>query len=81
MNVKILKKINQRCRIITLRDGMFHLQNKVNNKWHTINTFSSIKKALQKKHIHVIMIILRDLGYRNKFINKRIKRNKNKLQK
>ena len=84
MKTKILKKVNQRVRILK-RKGMYEVQ--VRNtigfgrrfgEWHTENTFSKLNKALKRKEVHVVMVVMRDLGYRNEFVKRRTDRKRAK---
>ena len=77
MKTRILKKVNQRVRIVE-HDGMYEVQQRGTvgfgrkfGEWREINTLSSYKKALKKKEIHVVMVIMRELGYRNEFVKRR----------
>lgn len=73
MNTRILKKINERVRIIEI-DGNYRVQS-LNRKegWHTIMETISFKKAIIQKHFQTL-IILRDLGYRYEFLKRKVKR-------
>jgi hypothetical protein len=73
MNTRILKKINERVRIVHL-DNNYRVQAlypKVG--WQTIHETISLKKALLKKHFQTL-IILKDLGYRPEFLKRISKR-------
>jgi len=77
MKTRILKKVNQRVRIVE-NDGRFDVQKRETvgfgarfGEWKTINTLSSFKKAHKKKEVHVVMVIMRELGYRNEFVKRR----------
>jgi hypothetical protein len=73
MKTKILKKINKLIRIIENKDGQFEIQVPLNKVWVTApgSTYNTFKQALAKKHAKIIMIILRDLGYRSELIKRR----------
>lgn len=75
LNVKIWKKINQRVRIVETPNG-FEVQHRtlVSDPWHTLNIFSTFKAALNKKHATIIIIVIRDLGYRPELIKRRTKK-------
>jgi len=82
MKTKILKKVNQRVRILK-RKGMYEVQ--VRNtigfgtkfgEWRTENTFSKLSKALKRKEVHVVMVIMRELGHRREFVKRRTDRKK-----
>ena len=77
MKTRILKKVNQRVRIVKNGD-MYEVQQRQTvgfgrkfGEWREINTLSSYKKALKKKEVHVVMVIMRELGYRNEFVKRR----------
>jgi len=78
MKIKILKKINKLIRIIENEDNQFEIQILLNKKWVTLpgSTYNTYKQALAKKHAKIVMIILRDLGYRSELIKRRTKNNK-----
>jgi hypothetical protein len=82
MKTRILKKINDRVRITETDDGLFLVQGREKllfkgfTEWHTLNQFSSLKQALKMKHLHIVMILMRELGYRQIFLNRRTKRKK-----
>jgi hypothetical protein len=75
MKTKILRKINQRVRVVEKNDA-FVVEHRINGfgDWISLNTFSTHKAALNKKHSYVVMIVLRDLSYRNEFVKRRTKR-------
>lgn len=81
MKTRILKKINQRVRIVENDDG-FEVQAREKllfkgySEWYMLNQFSALKQALKKKHSYVVMILMRELGYRHFFVQKRIDRKK-----
>lgn len=82
MKTRILNKINQRIRIVEENDSyLVQVREKLTfkrgfTKWYTLNQFSSLKQALKQKHIHIVMILMRELGYRHFFVEKRINRKK-----
>jgi hypothetical protein len=83
MNTRILKKINRNVRIVEDASGNFEVQSreylglfKGMSEWHTLNMFSSRKKAIEKKNMYIVMIIMRNLGYQREFIKRRTKRKK-----
>ena len=47
-------------------------------EWRTVNMYSTLPKALERKHLHIVMVVMRDLGYRYQFVDKRKKRKKRK---
>lgn len=80
MKTRILKKINQRIRIVEEND-MFVVQvnerpKGKNDKWRNLNSFSRIERAVMKKNSYIVMIIMRDLGFRGEMIRRRNKRRK-----
>ena len=82
MKTRILRKVNQRVRILK-RKGMFEVQvrntigfgNKF-GEWHTENSFSKFSKALKRKEVHIVMVVMRELGHRNEFVKRRTDRKK-----
>lgn len=84
MKARILKKINQRVRIVKKKD-VYEVQTRqtigFGNKfgeWHTENTFSKLSKALKRKEVHIVMVVMRELGHRNEFVKRRTERKKAK---
>jgi len=82
MKTRILSKINERVRIVEKND-MFIVETREKlsfkkgfTDWHTLNQFSSLKQALKKKHSYIVMILMRELGYRHFFVTRRIERKK-----
>ena len=77
LKLNIMRKINQRVRIEPVGDA-FIVEHKVGGlgEWVKLNTYSTFKAALNKKHSYIVMIILRDLSYRNEFVTRRTKRKK-----
>lgn len=82
MKTNILKKVNQRVRILE-GNGMFVVQKRSTtgfgikfDEWETINSFTNLKKALKSKEVHVVMVIMRELGYRREFVKRRTERKK-----
>jgi hypothetical protein len=80
MKTKILKKVNQRIRILKIKD-MYEVQTRGTigfgrnfGEWRTENTFSKLSKALKRKEVHVVMVIMRELGHRNEFVKRRTDR-------
>ena len=75
LKLNIMRKINQRVRIEQVNDA-FIVQHKVDGlgEWIKLNTYSTFKAALNKKHSYIVMIALRDLSYRNEFVKRRTKR-------
>jgi hypothetical protein len=80
MKTRILKKVNDHVRIIE-DGGNFYVQKrqllglrKGMSAWSTLNMYSSLKKAINRKHMYIIMILMRDLGYRREFVKRRTDR-------
>ena len=80
MKTRILKKVNQRVRILE-KKGMYEVQirNTIGfgrkfGEWRTENIFSKLSKAIKRKEIHIVMIIMRELGYRREFVKRRTDR-------
>jgi len=80
MKTNILKKVNERIRIIKVKD-LYVVQKRETigfgwkfGEWEEINSFFDYKKAVHKKNIHIVMVIMRELGYRNEFVKRRTTR-------
>lgn len=85
MKTKIWKKICDRVRIIDDGRGYFIVQAREKlpfkrgfTEWHDLNSYGAYKHAVKKKHSFVVMILMRELGYRYEFIAKRTKRKREK---
>ena len=80
--LRIWRKINQRVRIVKRKDAYdVQIRNTIGfgnkfGEWHTENTFSKLSKALKRKEVHIVMVIMRDLGYRNELVKRRTERKK-----
>jgi hypothetical protein len=72
LKMSILRKINTLVRIVETKDG-FQVENRpyASGQWIKNNVYSTFKAALAKKHVLIVMIILRDLGYRGELIKRR----------
>lgn len=77
-----MRKINQRVRI-EQRNDAFIVEHKIDGlgEWLSLNTFSTLKAALNRKYSYIVMVVLRDLGFRNEFVLRRTKRSDKKLLK
>ena len=82
MKVNILKKVNQRVRIIKVKD-LYVVQQRQTigfgwkfSEWEEINSFFDYKKAVHRRNVHVVMVVMRELGYRNEFVKRRTVRKK-----
>ena len=81
-DLRIWRKMCGRVRIVKVKDqyvvesrrllGLF----KGLSEWKTLNTFSSLKGAINKKNMYIVMVVMRELGYRNEFVKHRIDRKK-----
>jgi hypothetical protein len=84
LNARILRKISLRVRIIENDKGDYEVQTREgtfkrqldNAEWKPINQFSMYKRALEKKQSYIVMILMRELGYRNEFVKRRTERKK-----
>ena len=75
-SLRILKKINDRIKIVEEKGKYVVLQrkgSKSSDEWIKISITHSFSKAINKKH-NAIQIIIRDLGYRPRFLDRRKKR-------
>ena len=84
MNTRILKKVNNHIRIIE-DDDNFLVQKRVllglrkgMSDWETLNMFSRYDKAVNRKNMYIVMILMRDLGYRREFVKRRTDRKRQK---
>lgn len=82
MKTQVLKKVNQRVRIVK-NDDLYVVQQRQTvgfgfkfGEWEEINSFFDIRKAIHKKNIHIVMVIMRELGYRREFVKRRTERRK-----
>jgi len=80
MKTQVLKKVNQRVRIVKNGD-LYVVQRRETigfggrfGDWEEINSFFDIRKAIHKKNIHIVMVIMRELGYRREFVKRRTDR-------
>ena len=85
LNIRILKKISTRVRIIENDRGMYEVQHKpqlLTKKqaeradWQTLNQFGRYSKAADRKNSYIVMILMRDLGYRNELVKRRTEHKK-----
>ena len=82
MKANILKKVNQRVRIVKVKD-LYVVQQRQTigfgwkfDEWEEINSFFEIKKAVHAKNTHIVMVVMRELGHRNEFVKRRTNRKK-----
>jgi len=80
MKTQVLKKVNQRVRIVK-NDDLYVVQHRNTigfgrnfGEWQEINSFFDYRKAVHKKNIHIVMVIMRELGYRREFVKRRTDR-------
>lgn len=84
MKTRIWKKINERVRIEKKSDDEFVVEHRPiysikrvdPKKWRVLNMYSTFDKALKHKHNYIVLILMRDLGFRNEFVKRRTKRKK-----
>ena len=83
MRTKILKRVNNHIQIVENRKGYFSVQAreylglfKGMGEWRELNMFSTFRKAVERKNMHIVLVILRELGYRNEFVKRRTDRNR-----
>lgn len=48
------------------------------DEWNDLNSFSTIERAVMKKNSYIVMILMRDLGFRGEMIRRRTKRKRRK---
>lgn len=85
--LRVWKNINERIRIVEDKRGQFVVQTrevlfnplkKTWTEWTDLHNFSAYKNALKRKHSYIVLILMRELGYRNEFVRKRTVRNRSK---
>lgn len=85
--LRIWKIVNERVRIIEddreqfvvqTRDVLFNPFKKTWTEWTDLHEFSAYKNALKRKHSYIVLILMRDLGYRNDLVRKRTDRKRAK---
>jgi len=84
-NLRIWVRISNRVRVIEDKPGRFSVQAREHfplkrkyGEWHELNSFGAMKHALKKKHSYIVMILMRDFGYRNDFVKRRTDRKRKK---
>jgi len=84
-NLRIWTKFSNRVRVIEDNAGRFSVQSReylpikrVYTEWRELNSFGAMKHALKKKHSYIVMILMRDFGYRNDFVKRRTDRKRKK---
>jgi len=84
MKSQILKKINKHVRIEESNGSYYVKARKYDGlfsgwgNWHTLNMFSSYRKAVERKNTYIVMVIMRELGYRNELVKRRTNRKRAK---
>lgn len=85
LNVRILRKISTRVRIIENDKGIYEVQHKPclltkrqasKVDWEILNQFQRYNKAADRKNNYIVMILMRDMGYRNELVRRRTERKK-----
>jgi len=84
MKTRVLKKVNQRVRIV--KNGELYVVQQRRTigfgfkfgEWEEINSFFDYRKAVHKKNIHIVMVVMRELGHRREFVKRRTDRKKAK---
>ena len=64
--------------IVQARERVYKAFKSTWTEWHDLNDFGSMKHALKKKHSFIVMVLMRELGVRTLFIEKRTNRRKEK---
>jgi len=82
MKTNILKRVNQRVRIVKNGEqyevqarhllGLFRGM----SEWKTLNTFSSMKGAVNKKNAYIVMILMREMNLHTEFRKRRTQKGK-----
>jgi len=85
MRTKILKRVNNHIQIVEDGKGYFVVQVREYlglfagmGPWRELNVFSTFRKAVERKNMYIVMVIMRELGYRNELVRKRTKRKREK---
>jgi hypothetical protein len=80
MKTRVLKIVNQRVRIVK-NDDLYVVQKRETvgfgrnfGEWEEMNSFFDYRKAVNKKNVHIVMVIMRELGYRREFVKRRTER-------
>ena len=84
-NLRIWRKISKYIRIIEDKKGNHEVQIRKYyglfsgmSEWHTLNMYSTYRKAVEQRNMYVVMVIMRELGYRHEFVRRRTDRKKQK---
>lgn len=74
MNVKILSKISKRVRLVK-DDNYYYVETRpeLKDEWTISPSFSSIKRALRRKH-NAMQLTIRNIGYFTWFKERRVKK-------
>ena len=85
MDTRLLKMVNKKVRIVKNKEH-FDVEARTYlglfpgwSKWESLNTYSTLKNAIKKKNMHIVLIVMRDMDCRCEFINRRTTRRKLKL--
>jgi hypothetical protein len=80
-NLRIWRKILKYVRIVEDAKGNYEVQTRKYygifsgmGEWYTLNMYSSYGKAVERRNMYVVMVIMRDMGYRNEFVKRRTDR-------
>ena len=84
-NLRIWRKISKYVRIIKDEKGNYNVQTRKYyglfsgmGDWYTLNMYSNYRKAAERRNMYVVMVIMRELGYRTEFVKRRTDRKKRK---
>ena len=85
LKVKLLKRVNNYVRIIKDDKDYYVVQSRVRlgpfsgmSEWKTLNMFPTYSKAANLKNMHIVMVIMRELGHRHELVRRRTKRKREK---
>ena len=80
-NLRIWRKISKYVRIVEDSRGNYEVQARElrglfsgMGEWHTLNMFSNYGKAVERRNMYIVMVVMRELGYRNEFVKRRTDR-------
>ena len=76
-SLRIWKKIGERVRIVKIGE-QYVVQKRIYlglfpgwSDWEELNTFSTFKQAVQRRNMHIVLIVIRDLGLQCEFVHRR----------
>lgn len=80
-NLRIWRKISKYVRIVEDSKGYYEVQARElrglfsgMGEWHTLNMFSDYGKAVERRNMYIVMVVMRELGYRNELVRRRTAR-------